>query len=157
MIGRLKVTASRKSHNPWPSVQFSDHDWRSRESLGGRTFNTIARVCDSILLRIAPNGWRTTYISMGWSPSVWTELYSYLFSDMQFASWNGGLLGFLGIQRTGDKSDGHRRQILPWRSWHQHAWETGGKARVAPKVWEGLWSSRLPHGYCSLMSWLGEV
>ena len=70
-----------------------------------------------VLLLIQPLlGLRNLYISMGWSPSVWTELYSYLFSDMQFASWNGGLLGFSGIQRTGDKSDGHRRQILPWRS-----------------------------------------
>ena len=61
-------------------------------------------------------GLRTLYISMGGSPSVWTGLHSFLFfPDMYFASRNGGLLGFSGNQRTGDKSGGHRLQILPWR------------------------------------------
>lgn len=32
-----------------------------------------------------------------------------------------------------------------------------GKAQVAPMVLEALLPSRLPHGYCSLASWLGKV
>ena len=53
----------------------------------------------------------------------WTELHSFLsfflsfifFSDMDFASRNGGLMGFSGNQSTADKSGSHRLQILPWR------------------------------------------
>ena len=34
---------------------------------------------------------------------------------------------------------------------------SGGNVQVDSPLWEGLCSSRLPHGYYSLVSWFGEI
>ena len=84
--------------------------------------------------------------------SVWTGFYPFLLllflKQMYNLQARICLLGFSQIQRTGNKIGGHRWELLPWKRWPHHTWQTlcGKGPGGCNRLRETLWSSKLPNG-----------